>query len=181
MTKVINKKALLVLLTLVLAFCWLTVPVSAAEVNNDMCANSEVSPYWGGTVDELYFDSLEIYAYALDSYGRPTGVDVNDTHASWQGASKGFFCYLPPAFYQGMVDQNYKYFYCKMTFLLEGTQLTKYEIVLDDEVIYEKTKGIEGWQTYTWKWPRTSDMTIGIKAYTESGLKATIWGRVILR
>lgn len=182
MTKVINKKALLVLLALVLAFCWLSVPVSAAEVEDEVCIGGNVaSPQWGGTVYNLTFESMDVYACKIDSYGRPYGAEVNYTHASWDGSNQAFFCYLTEDFYQGMIEENLDEFYCTLWFNIQGDQITKYEILVNDEVILTKTKDLLGNRSCTWICPRMPEMTIGIKVYTTSGLKASIWGRVVPR
>lgn len=181
MTKIFNKKGLAVLLVFVLSFCWLIVPASAADVENEICKTDDVSSRWGGTVDELLFQ--EMYVYAFGGYnlkGEPIGYTINDSYGYGSGPSGGMFCYLPDEFYQGMINLGYDQFLCYLTFSLEGTQLTSYELLLDDQVVYTATKNLEGEHTICWVGPRKPNTEFGIKAYTESGLKATIWGRMLL-
>lgn len=180
MTKVINKKALMVLLTLVLAFCWLSVPASAAEVKEGGCIGGDVAtPQWGGYVYNLTFESLDIYACKYDSFGRPHGVDVNGAHPSWTGSNKGFFCYLTEDFYQGMTEENLDKFYCTLWFNIEGSEITKYEVLVNDTLLVTKTKDLLGDRTCTWICPKMPEMDIVIKVYTLSGLRSSICGRVI--
>lgn len=64
MTKVINKKALLFLLTLVLAFCWLAVPVSAAEINSDTDYSAEgttAAPATPNSVYGILLNQIEVF------------------------------------------------------------------------------------------------------------------------
>ena len=105
MTKVINKNTLMVLLTLVLAFCWLAVPASAAEAESyeDYMAEGVsitrigdvASPQWGGDIYSLMLEEFTVRAFGgYNSKGQPIEIEVNDEFGYVEGPAAWLYCSL---------------------------------------------------------------------------------------
>lgn len=172
---------LLVLLALVLSFCWLVVPATAAEVSNEISVNDDFSPRARPHIDELLFQEMYVYAFGgYNSKNEPIGYSINGEYGYGSGPSGGLFCYLPDEFYQGMIDLGYDQFLCYLTFSLEGTQLTRYELLLDGQVVFEATKNVTGEHTLCWIGPRKPTMEFGIHVYNENDIIGGIYGRVLM-
>lgn len=187
MTKVINKKALLVLLTLVLAFCWLAVPVSAAETESyeDYVAEGVsitrigdvASPQWGGEVYSLMLEEFTVKALAgFDKKGNPIGIEVNDEYGHMEGPAPWLYCALSDNFYYGMEDAGLDTFLCHLKFSVDGTQLQRYIVKVDDITIVDTELTRTGEFEVTWTSPRKLDSEYCVIATTRS-TKSTVWGR----
>lgn len=187
MTKVINKKALLVLFTLVLAFCWLTVPASAAEVesNEDFIAQcvsitrigDVASPQWGGTVDSLMLEELTVKALGRnESSVRPVGTSVNGEFGYAKGPAPWLYCALSDNFYNGMVEARLNKFVCHLKFSVDGTQLQRYIVKVDGVTIVTEEIDGPGVFAITWVSQRKLDTDFSVAVETYS-TKATVYGR----
>lgn len=188
MTKVINKKALLVLLTLVLAFCWLAVPVYAAEIEDDTsysAGNGElifVSPNEGmaeRSVTSNMLNKLVVYAAKKQADGTYTTYTFGDYPLIENGPANILNCYLPDGYYQAMWNEGLDYFYCELTFTVKGTNLSRVKIEVDDDIVITGKVASSG-GTYTAKWysPRRETTTFSVVVYDINNVNAMSWGHI---
>ena len=187
MTKVINKKALLVLLALVLTFCWLAVPVSAAEAESYENYVAEgvsltrigdvASPRWGGKINSLMLEEFTVRAFGgYNSKGQPIEIEINDDYGHAEGPLAWLYCGLSDNFYYGMINANLNTFICHLRFSVDGTQLQRYIVKVDDVTIVDTALNRPGEYEITWTSPRKLDTEYCVAAETLS-TKATVWGR----
>lgn len=188
MTKVINKKALLVLLTLVLAFCWLAVPVSAAEVNDNAdyfveeAGEISFTPLDGmgqRSITSNLLKQLDVYAAKKNSDGTYTTYTIGGSPLTETGPANILNCYLPDGYYQAMLNEGLGYFYCELTFTVRGSNLKQYKLVVNDEVKYTGSLASSG-GTYTVYWvsPRQETTTFDIIAYDSNNTSSAAWGHI---
>lgn len=193
MTKVINKKALLVLLTLVLAFCWLAVPVSAAEVGDELTyySTESVESILVSTDEEMAARSItNNLLYELDIYAAKKvkgtanqyetytiGNDGKPLHT--EGPSVILNYYLPDGYYQTMLNNNLDYYWCVLTFDVRGTNLTRYKVETDEGVVLENSVVPSG-NTYRVQFPcpRRDTATFSLIVYDNKGTSSASWGHI---
>lgn len=192
MTKVINKKAIMILFTLVLAFCWLAVPVSAAETESyeDYIAEGAsitrigdvASPQWGGDIYSLKLEEFTLRAFGgYNSSGKPIEIEIYDEYGNAEygyveGPADWMYCKLSDTFYYGMVNANLNTFICHLRFSVDGTQLQRYTVKVDDVTIVDTKLNVPGEYEVSWLSPRKLDTDFCVSATTLS-TGATVWGR----
>lgn len=189
MTKVINKKALLVLLTLVLAFCWLSVPVSASEVVNEagyVIGNGElifVSPddgVAGRSITGNLLDLFVVYAAKEQADGTYAIYTINSDYPLVAGGPANILnIYLPDGYYETMQAAGLDYFYCEVTFQVSGSNLKRVKVDVDDVVVADGAVA-SGGGTYTVKWvsPRRETTTFRVIVYDNNNVSSVSWGHI---
>lgn len=187
MTKVINKKVFLVLFTLVLSFCWLAVPVSAAETESyeDYVAEGAsitrigdvASPQWGGDIYSLMLEEFTVKAFGgYDSNKDPISLDIDGEYGHVEGPSQWLYCGLSDDFYYGMLKKNLNTFICHLRFSVDGTQLQRYIVKVDDVTIIDTKLNVPGEYEVSWISSRKLDTEFSVAATTLS-TQSTVHGR----
>lgn len=187
MAKVYNKKFLAVLLVFVLSFCWLIVPASAAETESyeDYVAEGVsitrigdvASPRWGGEIYSLMLEECTVRAFGgYNSKGQPIEIEINDDYGHVEGPAAWLYCGLSDNFYDGMINANLNTFICHVRFSVDGTQLQKCIVEVDDVTIIDTELTKPGEYEITWTSPRKLD-TLYAVAITTLSTKATVLGR----
>lgn len=188
MTKFINKKVFLVLFTLVLAFCWIAVPVSAAETNDckDYCADEagvicieNIDEMQSRSVDSCYIDAIRVYAYGgKNDDGTPIKVTMGNVYGYARGPATYLYCSVPTTLYDGMALHNYNKFLCYLTFSVKGANLQRYTVKVNGTVVINKTLDSEGKITVYWTCPRQKGTEYEVVVYSDTDSK-TCTGRII--
>ena len=187
MTKTVNKKVLSFLMILVLSLCWLSAPASAAEIENYEGYVAEgvsitrigdvVSPRWGGDIDSLMLEEFTVRAFGgYNSKGKPIEIEINDDYGHVEGPAAWLYCGLSDNFYYGMINANLNTFICHLRFSVDGIQLQKYIVQVDDVTIVDTALNRPGEYEITWTSPRKLDTEYSVAATTLS-TKATVMGR----
>ena len=187
MTKTVNKKVLSFLMILVLSLCWLSAPASAAEIENYEGYVAEgvsitrigdvVSPRWGGDIDSLMLEEFTVRAFGgYNSKGQPIEIEINDDYGHVEGPAAWLYCGLSDNFYYGMINANLNTFICHLRFSVDGIQLQKYIVQVDDVTIVDTALNRPGEYEITWTSPRKLDTEYSVAATTLS-TKATVMGR----
>ncbi|MCM1167791.1 MAG: hypothetical protein NC299_13890 [Lachnospiraceae bacterium] len=188
MTKVISKRAFLVLFTLVLSFCWLVVPVSAAEINNceNYCTDGagvicieNIDEMQSRSVDSCLIDEIRVYAYGgINDDGTPIKVTVGNVYGYSKGPASYLYCRIPAALYDGMALHNYNKFLCYLTFSVKGTNIQRYAVKVNGTVVINQTLNSEGKVTVYWTCPRQKGTSYEVVVYSDSDSK-TCTGRIM--
>lgn len=187
MTKTVNKNVLSFLMILVLSLCWLAVPVSAAEVENyeDYIAEGVsitrigdvASPRWGGEIYSLMLEECTVRAFGgYNSKGQPIEIEINDDYGHVEGPCAWLYCELSDNFYYGMINANLNTYICHVRFSVDGTQLQRCIVEVDDVTIIDTELTRPGEYEITWTSPRKLD-TLYAVAITTLSTKATVMGR----
>ncbi len=181
MTKVVDKKALLVLLSLVLAICWLAVPVSAAELTDcdDYCAEcagvlciDDIDKMQTRSVSSSFIDEIRVYAYGgIDNEGKPIKVTMGGVYGYAKGPATILVCRLPNALTSGMAIHGYDKYLCYLTFSVEGTNLQRYTVKVDNTVVINKTLSDEGKVTVYWTCPVKKSTSYEVAVYSDDNSK----------
>lgn len=192
MTKVINKKALMVLLTLVLAFCWLSVPASAAEIDENMgyCAENakvisitDLDELQGRTIYGTLLEELKVYAGKAEKDGTITPYTFGGSPLIVEGPANILNCYLPNGYYQAMINEGMDYYVCYLTFKARGINLKRFTVEVDGQIVInqpvtENSATQEKLVTVAWATARKETSTFEVVVYDNKNVSSAAWGHV---
>lgn len=187
MTKYINKKMVSVLMAFVFSLCWLVIPVSAEEVNTDLdffaegaslTRISDITEPQGRSITSCLLRNITVAAYGgIDSNGNPIANSINGEYGYAEGPSKILNCTVPSTFYQGMIDLGYGEFIGILVFSVEGTNLQRVVLEVDDEVMVDASLRSSGWYSVTWTSPRKLSTSYELVVYSNNTNSAQ-WGHI---
>lgn len=159
MTKVINKKVLLVLMVLVFSICWLVTPVHAEEVTTEDTTSAEFSLGDAASPTALYYLKGITMAVCPGRYDRYTGeyyiltgenneyVGIND-----QTGYTPYNCTLPRIGYN-LDDWNFMY--VELVYEVTGGSSYRVEFEVDNpEFVYFDKSVTSGRHIIKWMVPK---------------------------
>ena len=188
MTNVINKKALIVILALIMSICWFAVPTSAAAVDkNDFFADGasvtfydDIESNGSRTIDSVLLRQLCVYpAYKFDD----GTYHVNQQEGQYAVANGPTYpilnCTVSSYISQQMTTHGYNYFYNTLNFSMSGKNIYAVELLVDDErVVYANVNGSTG-GTFSWFTPK-KNYDYELIVYSNTG-NAAAWGNVTVQ
>lgn len=163
MTNVINKKALIDMLALIMSICWFAVHTSAATVDKtDFFADGasvsfydDIESNGSRTIDSVLLKQLCVYpAYKFDD-GTYHVNQQEGQHAVANGPTYPFLnCTMPSYISQQMTTYGYNYFYNTLNFSMSSKNIYAIELLVDNErVVYANVNGQTG-GTFNWFTPK---------------------------
>lgn len=195
MTKIINKKAFLILLAVIFSFCWLIVPASAEEVSysettsDNFIVESITNPIL--SVDRLHPEDIATPFADVDNFSVkgetflviPARYNQNEgvyerlmNQEYWSVASSGYTpynCTVSREISQFMAENGFDLFYVELVFNIQGTSTYRIELSLDNpEWVDCPTRAQGGKNLVRWMMP---------KAYHTYGLNVTPSGSLIAK
>lgn len=195
MTKVINKKVLLVLLALVMAFCWLAVPASAEGVSfskttsDNFTVESITDPIL--SADGLHTEDVAVPLANVDNfsvkgesflviparYNRSEGVYerlMNQEYWSVTGPGYSpYNCTVSSEISQFMLENGFDLLYVELVYNIQGTSTYRIELTLNNPEWVDCPDRAQGGKNLVrWMMPKT---------YHTYGLNVTPTGSTIAK
>lgn len=185
MTKVINKKALLVLLTLIMAFCWLTVPVSAAEINSDADYSAEgttAAPATPNSVYGILLNQIEVYPAKVEGNQLVLYTFGGGPYTA-SGPANILNVSIPSEDYQVMLQDEFDYFYCVLNAKVSGVNLKRWTVEVDgvikkDATVVEDSMTHNAYVSAAWICPIRKTTTIVATVYDKNNVSAVATGHI---
>lgn len=187
MTRFFNKKATSLLVSILLAICWFAMPVSAETVNEDMDYFAEgasitricdIDEVHNRSITSCLLRNLTVAAYGgIGSDGNPIAYSINGEYGYAEGASTILNCTLPSTFYQGMIDLGYNEFIGILVFSVEGTNLQRVVLEVDDDTKVNASLNSSGWYTITWTSSRKLSTAYELIVYSNN-VSSAQWGHI---
>lgn len=188
MTKVVNHKALIVMLTLIMSICWFAVPASAATVEkHDFFADGasvilydDIDIPSSRTIDSVLLNQLCVYpAYIFDD----GTYHINQQEGQYAVANGPTYpilnCTVSSYISQQMTTYGYNYFYNTLNFSMSGKNIYAVELLVDDEqVVYANVNGQTG-GTFSWFTPK-KNYDYELIVYSDS-VNVAAWGHVTIQ
>lgn len=186
MAKVVNKKFVAILMVIFFSFCLIATSVSAAEAEavtnvEDILANGTSVTALGDeaqptSINSLLLNTVAVYAYG--TYDGSTGnYSIDGEYGYSYGPSTILNCTVSNNFYEGMGYFGFDYYHIYLNFTVSGTNLIRYVIYANDEVVKTVYSSSSGSRTEDFIVPRSKNVKYSVVVYSNN-TSAVAWGQL---